>query len=74
MRAAAALTPWVLTTAPASPRWCWTAPDAAASPTRARASVAASPDPPVPPLVPPLAPPHAPPGPAPTLGPAPSRP
>lgn len=59
MRAAAALTPWVLTTAPASPPWCWTAPDAAASPTRARASVAPPPDPPVPPPRSAL-PPHAP--------------
>lgn len=45
MRAAAASTPWALITARASPRWCWTAPGAAASPTKARASVAPPPPP-----------------------------
>ncbi|VFV38979.1 latent-transforming growth factor [Lynx pardinus] len=35
----AASTPWALIIAPASPHWCWTAPGAAASLTRARASM-----------------------------------
>lgn len=39
VKAAAASTLWALTTARASPHWCWTAHGAAASPTRARVSV-----------------------------------
>lgn len=42
-RAASASTPWAPITALASPHWCWTARGAAASPTRARASVTAPP-------------------------------